>query len=216
MLSSENNFEPCDDSYHMCLRFSPLVGGPSFLPLHVELILIPVMEYNLNDWQQMQRSADKSTSGTNNENVGIHRFDFLPDNPRDRETIMKLMQFQSVPGNVRYRSCQTDQIIGCFQKPNQSDASAHTIIDLIMRSESINILEDRGMTIVLHFGTSPAYNKESVLSSAINFVDSYRSKEGKELRILGGKNCISFALDMISYLDEKHGIDFALSIPKIV
>jgi hypothetical protein len=40
--------------------------------------------------------------------------------------------------------------------------------------------------------------------------------EGKELRILGGKNCLSFALDMLSHLNEMHDIEFELSAPKIL
>ena len=201
----------CNDSFHLYLRFSPLVGGPSFLPLHVELILVPVIEYNLNDRRQKKYTDIIST----NKSFYIHRFDFLPENPRDQDTIVKLIQLQSVPANVRYRYCQSDQIIRCFQDANQ-DESAHFISDAMMQSKSMSILEDRGMTIALRIGTSSAVNNQSVLSSAISFVDSYRSEEGKELRILGGKNCISFALDMISHLHEKHGIDLALSVPKIV
>jgi hypothetical protein len=54
------------------LRLSPLVGGPTWLPVHVKVILCD--EYG---------------------------FDFVPQNPTSVETLGKLLTFQTVPADAR-------------------------------------------------------------------------------------------------------------------
>lgn len=53
------------------LKLSPLIGGPRFLPIHVQVI------------------------------VEDHVWDFVPQNPVDPQTTLSLLRFQSVPGTIR-------------------------------------------------------------------------------------------------------------------
>jgi len=73
------------------VRFSPLIGGPKFLPIHVEVMFL--------DYINTQKVNDDD--GTTVEY--LHRFDFLPAHPNDDATIMKLLSLQSVSGLVRHR-----------------------------------------------------------------------------------------------------------------
>ncbi len=67
------------------LRFSPLVGGPKFLPIHVEVMFL--------DYQEKDDTPYEI----------LHRFDFLPAHPNDERTIINLLSLRSVPGLVRHR-----------------------------------------------------------------------------------------------------------------
>lgn len=82
------------------LRFSPLIGGPSNIPLHVEVMMLksailrvcPFNDGNNNDNSQRETSIRC-----------LHRFDFLPAEPTKMETIQKLISLQYVPGLLRHR-----------------------------------------------------------------------------------------------------------------
>ena len=58
------------------IRFSPLIGGPRFLPIHVEVIL-------------------SSESGS-------HKCDFIPLEARNPQTMKQLLTLRAVSGQVRY------------------------------------------------------------------------------------------------------------------
>jgi hypothetical protein len=55
------------------LRFAPLIGGPKFLPVHVQVIVYK-----------------------------DHVFDFVPLDATSPETLQKLISLQSVPAEIRY------------------------------------------------------------------------------------------------------------------
>lgn len=59
------------------LECCPLMGGPPFLPLHVQVVVE-------ND----------------------HKFDFVPQDATNAGTVLQLMSFQSVPGDLRYLSAK--------------------------------------------------------------------------------------------------------------
>ena len=63
------------------LRFKPLIGGPTWLPLHVAC----VVEQN-------------------------HTWDFLPKEPTSQQTLQSLLLFRSVPGEIRYISNGTTSL----------------------------------------------------------------------------------------------------------
>jgi len=85
LLAPLDNPFPDDDSstLDVFLRLSPLIGGPKFLPLHVEIML--------------SDNNGVRSAGT------LHRFDFVPAKPTDPTTLGKLLTLQSVPGVARYR-----------------------------------------------------------------------------------------------------------------
>lgn len=63
--------------HRLFLETSSLIGGPSWLPLHVKVIL----------------ENDES----------IHRWDFVPLNATDTSTLQQLLILQAVPAEIRYR-----------------------------------------------------------------------------------------------------------------
>ena len=180
------------------LRFSPLVGGPPFLPLHVEVLLVPTLQH-INLREQKRQIDAILKNATNNDYFDVHRFDFLPANPRDVDTIVRLLMLQAVAGNVRYRHLPAVQNGGAVKTGGNKR------------------IEEKGVTILLCLGSSCSIleSQSSILSTAKSFADEYKTAAGKELRILGGKNCVSFALDMLLHLNEMHGIDVCLSMPRI-
>lgn len=66
------------------LRFSPLIGGPTWLPLHSSVVL--------------------STEDD------LHRYDFIPTKATDPETLARLLTLRSVPGIVRARSASSSVV----------------------------------------------------------------------------------------------------------
>ena len=121
------------------------------------------------------------------------------------------MQLQAVPGFVRYR---------CSPALRPDDYKPETTsLHLAKRDQTGNEAEGRGVTILFKLGISSSRKKStsstSVLTTAMDFINSYRTSHGRELRILGGKNCVSFALDMIAHVENTHGIDVKLSLPRI-
>jgi hypothetical protein len=80
------------EKYKVWLHFSPLVGGPPFLPLHVSVIL--------NKENHMKYSEIVGEGPTTEDQ--LLRFDYLPQNARDKEVMQQLMSLQQVPGLVRY------------------------------------------------------------------------------------------------------------------
>ena len=82
-------------SLDVFLRFSPLIGGPKFAPLHVEVMI-----------KKRQSDSDAFNRSTPNEENVLHRFDFVPSSPTDPRTLGQLLTFRSVPGLVRYRTLE--------------------------------------------------------------------------------------------------------------
>ena len=197
------------------LRFSPLIGGPAFLPLHVELLLIPhtVNGSIITNLQEQKENIEYVLKNATNQYFDIHRFDFLPENPRDVETIVRLMQFQAVPGNVRYRHYPAEhQSIGNLLESGDVPVMDNRHIACQPKSQSSNGKGERGVIIILALATC----SQSILNTAIAFSNDYRTSGGKELRILGGKNCLSFVLDMLLHLDKVHGLNIKLSTPRLL
>ena len=71
---------------HLGLETAPLIGGPSWLQLHVKVVL------SFDDGDAVQ-SSDGSR---------CYKFDFVPLEPTDAATMGRLLRFQSVPAELRY------------------------------------------------------------------------------------------------------------------
>lgn len=63
--------------HHLFLETSPLIGGPSWLPLHVKVIL--------------------------EDDRALHRWDFIPLNAIETSTLQRLLSLLSVPAKIRYQ-----------------------------------------------------------------------------------------------------------------
>ena len=84
-------------------RFSPLIGGPSFLPIHVE-IMLHAPSQNIKVERDLVSGIENEINSTDFEGKDceyLYRFDFLPSNPKDPTTIQRLISLQGVPGKVR-------------------------------------------------------------------------------------------------------------------
>lgn len=62
------------------LKMEPLIGGPSWLPLHVQVVL-----------------------------DGTDKWDFVPQNATNPTTLKSLIMLKSVPGEIRYFPARNDQ-----------------------------------------------------------------------------------------------------------
>ena len=186
----DDNIESTTDN-HIFLRFSPLIGGPSFLPLHVEVIIIVYEDVNNSEEMTMdtvyiRRNNNLSSTFLNKQQLQFHRFDFLPERPLDPSTISQLSTLQAVPGNVRYRRYETSS----SNVPNNKSDNESTT----------NQMDGKGITILLPIG-SFSCNAEDGISTAVQFKEKYSDTIFKELRIIGGKNCLQFAMDLLSHID---------------
>jgi hypothetical protein len=65
------------------LECCPLIGGPPWLPLHVQVIL--------------QGEGEEK-----------HKYDFVPKEATRSETLLQLLTFQTVPGELRYFGSSRD------------------------------------------------------------------------------------------------------------
>eukprot|EP00584_Thalassiosira_punctigera_P015139 CAMPEP_0172565232 /NCGR_PEP_ID=MMETSP1067-20121228/107417_1 /TAXON_ID=265564 ORGANISM="Thalassiosira punctigera, Strain Tpunct2005C2" /NCGR_SAMPLE_ID=MMETSP1067 /ASSEMBLY_ACC=CAM_ASM_000444 /LENGTH=212 /DNA_ID=CAMNT_0013356067 /DNA_START=119 /DNA_END=757 /DNA_ORIENTATION=+ len=191
---------------HIFLRFSPLIGGPAFLPFHVEVVV--AIDDARTKSEQLKQKIDTvcvrkvnnlSSISYLNESTRLHRFDFLPENPTDPSTLFRLISFQGVPGRVRYRihEKQLEGLNNLRTNANNGDKS---------KSQ-----DGRGVTILIPVGHLPPMNDKDVtandvLSAAIQFKDEYSNTLFKDLRIIGGKNCFSFALDLLSHVEFNSGM----------
>ena len=190
----EDNAESTTDN-HIFLRFSPLIGGPTFLPLHVEVIIIVDEDVNnseemIMDTVYISRNNNLSSTFLNKQQkLQFHRFDFLPERPTDPSTISRLSTLQAVPGNVRYRTSSYNTSSSNIPN-NKSDNEKSTT----------NQMDGKGITILLPIG-SLSCNVDYGISKAIQFKEKYSDTIFKELRIIGGKNCLQFALDLLSHID---------------
>ena len=86
------------DGARVFLRCSPLVGGPAFLPLHVEVIVAP----------PAPDGPDDAAAG-----AVWHRFDFLPARPTDAADLRRLATLRPVPGRVRCRTAERGELTTC-------------------------------------------------------------------------------------------------------
>ena len=66
--------------YNLYWETRPLIGGPSWLPLHVRVVL-----------QQIDSNE-------------CHMWDFIPLNATNPATLQRLVTFQSTPGTMRYNN----------------------------------------------------------------------------------------------------------------
>jgi hypothetical protein len=229
-------------------RFSPLIGGPSFLPLHVEVIVVLDENGNFGSYDGRHCAYDIALSkrrlwsnaihyfamvdddlsssssiaeflSTTTEYYAqgrrrtvrikeIHRFDYLPINPTHPSTLVRLVTFQSVPGQICHRRIKVkDRRSSCSLLCSVGDA---TIVSVHDDDERYDIKggttttrdkqRDKGVAILIPVGCVSGY--VNVISTAMKYIDEYHEQLYAELRIVGGKNCLSFALDLLSYIKK--------------
>ena len=193
---------------HLFLRFSPLIGGPAFLPLHVEVI-IAVEEANRGSSTKQKQNMDTIyIRKANNLSVfkepsQLHRFDFLPEKPTDPSTLTRLLTLKAVPGRLRYRTHASHERHSEVSQ-NMSTQFNDNMGTLNQDEKGVTILIPVGSLMSIEGGDEVAAN--TILTTATEFNDKYGDTLFKELRILGGKNCLSFALDLLSHVELTTGL----------
>ena len=95
------------DGGEVFLQIMPLIGGPTWLPIHVRVVVV----------EEKAQSLSSSSFGTNNHgNSGgsssrscccWHTWDFVPLNATEQETLQRLVQLQETPGVLRYKNHTT-------------------------------------------------------------------------------------------------------------
>ena len=172
-------------------RFSPLIGGPALLPIHAEIMILD--RDNSSEIPGIANNGDGGCSV-------VHRIDFVPKDPKDLDTILKLITMQNVPGTVRHRKFASGS---SFRNRD------------FLSSDEINVVPQKRIQRLLT--TTSSVEKvsivfplgEIILNEDERFVDSVRSprsivelvdkKHGMELNLLRN-NCYSFAFEILSCL----------------
>ena len=188
---------------HIFLRFSPLIGGPSFLPLHVEVIIAlearnsnEEMKQNMNT-VYIRRFNNISSTSFLKEQLALHRFDFLPEKPTDPANISRLVTLRSVPAKVRHR-----RYYGTSINRNNNNIQTNS-------EKSTENQDGKGITILIPVGSIPSSacdgentTTNDIISTAIKYNNEYKDSLFREPSLLGGKNCLQFALDLLAHIDE--------------
>lgn len=165
------------------LRFSPLIGGPHFAPVHVEVML-----------------ADEST-GT------LHRFDFVPADATDPTTLAMLLSLRSVPGILRYRVVKgsSSSALPVVADDNDEDAISspgelRTILATTSKDGGNIIRGENGITFRLA-SFEPSGDSSALISEAENFTKQYQLNRGK-LNLLTN-SCFTYAYELLQFIDKR-------------
>eukprot|EP00555_Chaetoceros_dichaeta_P013094 CAMPEP_0198268684 /NCGR_PEP_ID=MMETSP1447-20131203/38354_1 /TAXON_ID=420782 /ORGANISM="Chaetoceros dichaeta, Strain CCMP1751" /LENGTH=246 /DNA_ID=CAMNT_0043959873 /DNA_START=62 /DNA_END=799 /DNA_ORIENTATION=+ len=185
------------------LRFSPLVGGPSFLPIHVEVILHHISPPNLQTTVR-RKIGDTLSNDMDGETKIIsrdylHRLDFLPENPSDPSTLFNLLTLRSVPALIRHRILvarlpTTSQIVmESTKKISIQEVSKSKFDSLIGKQEG---LTGSSRKVVIPLGSVQLSNNNADTQDIPELpisMEMYLQKQlGMELSLLTN-NCYSFA-----------------------
>lgn len=193
------------------LRLSPLIGGPPFLPVHIEVILAAYIRKNCDNsgWNHDGKAAKE-----------LHSFDFLPASPTDPMTLLRLMTLRPVAGKVRHRIFYLED----FSSNNEVTVGKENRLALC-NNFSFRNQKGRGVVVSLPIGSLTSQEQDvkhqsivlekptrcnEIIANAIDFTNRYRLTCGKELRLLGGKNGVSFAADLLMHLDSMYRVKFKL------
>ena len=161
------------------LRFSPLIGGPRFLPAHVEVMI-------------------------SNESKGsLHRYDFVPANPTDPKTLATLLTLRSVPGVLR---CRVVDASSSTRRPvtDEDALSSHGELRTILARTREgggggNIIKGKNGTS-FRLASVVSVDSCGLISKADAFTHQYQRERG-ELNLLTN-SCYVFAYDLLRFINE--------------
>ena len=80
------------------LQLAPLIGGPSWLPVHVKVLI------GIDDDEEEEEEEENRLDGSSLSSPPQPNFvcDFVPLDPASKETIQKLLTLQGVPAEARF------------------------------------------------------------------------------------------------------------------
>ena len=189
-------------TFRLFARFSPLIGGPSFLPIHAEIMLLGLKD------ESGSLDPDGGKGSVDEDAYILHRVDFIPLKPTDPSTLSSLLSFQNVEGSVRHRKVGIREK---YEEQKDTPSSMQTLneglkqvsqqrVDALLSSS----FSAKKCSIVVPLGLVKA--KDTNVSSdgricTPRCIDELvKRKSGMELNLLKN-NCYSFAFDVLSSLE---------------
>jgi hypothetical protein len=159
------------------LETSPLIGGPSWLPLHVKVVL-----------------KDREL---------FHQWDLIPIDATSVTTLQKLTTLQYVPAQIRYRIYTTSQN-SIDEASSQQELlwmkiyNADTLPEM---SDSINMAMDNSLVptekyFVLNIDEDCIGQEQIYILQAHRFCQSYMYRTNMELHLVWN-NCWTFAFQLV-------------------
>ena len=210
-IKVDEGIGPIETSMDVYARFSPLVEGPSFLPIHVEIMLhnevhdIPSRYEFVKETACVNDLKEKDVKGCE----CLYRFDFLPQKPKDPSTIQSLLTFRGVPGKVRFRTLQH-----CFENDmelpsniSQSSEYLEQTVSFVSKSKIEGLLRRQNngekksnMSLTVPIGRI-SFQKECTDSKTVSKLPNSISPflhdfAGTELNLLSS-NCYTFAWSLL-------------------
>lgn len=199
IFSAENDRHPRiyrsnHEDYEMYLELSPIIGGPKFLPIHMTVVL---EETN-------PKSAITERSPLNKQiPFRRHKFDFIPINATNIETMNQLLRLQSVPGEIRFKTSsqilQNDNLYFCNSLPSrQQRYLQQTWIDSDEQSLEASHHGDSKLELETDTFDEVGINSriEEAIQKAQEFCLNYSSKQ---LHLVSN-NCYTFATQLYTEL----------------
>ena len=166
------------------LRFSPLIGGPRFLPAHVEVML-----------------ANESTGS-------LHRYDFVPANPTDPQTLATLLTLRSVPGVLRCRvvdgSSSTRQPVTIDEGDEDALSSPGELRTILAKTREGgggggNIIKGKN-GISFRLASIVSADSSGLISKADAFTQQYQMERG-EMNLLTN-SCYVYAYNLLQFINK--------------
>lgn len=219
-------------AFDVYARFSPLIGGPPLLPIHVEIMLLQHDTTDIDGVHAEENVNDDINS------MKLHRMDFVPDDATNPETIGKLIGLQNVKGIVRHRTFVSGngrgneyddgaKMTSSNEYEDVRKVSKERIQSLLASAASLDFSSPK-LNLVLPLGSiSVAVSDTTSISTStstsgdidVSYGDQYyhspccptsivkllQDKRQMELNLLSN-NCYNFAYDLVECLREEEWI----------
>jgi hypothetical protein len=171
--------------HRLGIETSPLIGGPSWLPLHVKVVLRNKQMY--------------------------HQWDLIPIDATNSTTLQKLVTLQAVPAQIRHRTYATgtsmlqnsfhDQLSSQYELIRTNIYNADTLLEMsnnnyMNSNDNFVPNEERS---VLRQELDHIDVKHPHVLHAHHFCRSFMVRTNMELHLLWN-NCWTFAVQLIIYL----------------
>lgn len=159
-------------SFQIRLEASPLLGGPSWLPLHVKVILQPEKPVVLNS--KNKEIQPEETDYFEGYRRHCYIWDFIPVNATELSTLWQLVTLQAVQGKIRF-----SEKIPADSSPEKLQDSSFVVY---RQSLPLERLKDGDFESI----------EQSLLKRAHEYCGSYR----EDALHLVYNNCWAFALGL--------------------
>lgn len=181
------------------LEASPLIGGPSWLPLHVKVVV--------------ERPFVNDTAAFSLR----HKWDLIPVNATSEATLQQLLLLRTVPSQIRYRLYSSvhdvdekiqlpELLLSIVYDSNTLQEMSHDFLLTVNKFFEAQTLSERCSTPEVYV-KDETQRRQPKLQQVHDFCLSYLHQTRMELHLITN-NCWRFALQLYFYLllieeDEK-------------